>query len=588
MEFDFIVALGADPRVIAFTLEGADTVEIDAQGNLGVSLQGREVVFRTPFVYQEKNGRRREIAGRYVRRATLDSLSDSGSHALDHPSHPFGFELAAYDPARPLVIDPVISFSTYLGGSGRDLPAACAVDAFGNVYVVSYTELEMPLSHPLNPFREAVHIAKFDPTGSLVFGTYFGGSGIGRGERLGNMAVDAAGNIYLVGHTSGHGPFPSVNPLFPLYAPSRGADAFVTKIDAAGSRIISSSVLSGSREDYANGVAADAAGNAYVVGHTLSADFPTTTNAFQPQFGGNGDEGDSNNLQGDAFLLKINPDGSRLLFSSFLGGSLADQARAVALDDAGHAFVTGFTESTDFPLANAFQTEMHGADSVLYKRGDAFVTKVNSAGTALLFSTYLGGTGPDYGIDMATDRAGDVYVSGYTCCATDFPFKNGFERPDFGARGFVTKLRGDGSQLVYSTALWATFDYETHIAVDALGAVYAVGDSTHDIRVANPIQDGSGARLAGHFDLDRRGATVRDRGQRTYSHGASRGLERNHPGSSSNRTDGSATGLHEWRPRRGHVRSDVQQRGHERRHGGCRWLGHWCRARRDDDHNCCP
>ena len=302
LEYDFIVRPGTDPRVIALEAEGADRLEVDERGDLVLHVGNRQVRQQKPVVYQEVQGVRRELDGRYALQ---------GSNRVT-------FQLGAYDPTLPLVIDPVLVYSTYLGGAFRntdasDFAADVAVDAAGDAYVTGYTS---------------------SSDYSTTFGTY-----------------DASHN--------------------------GNADVFVTKLDAAGSALIYSTFLGGSGDDFGQAIAVDAAGAAYVTGFTYSTDFPTPPGAFDSTHAGSA----------DVFVTKLDAAGATLAYSTFLGGANDDIGRGIAVDAAGDAFVAGYTFSSDFPAtAGAYHTIFNGS-------ADAFVTKLDSAGATLVYSAVLGGAG---------------------------------------------------------------------------------------------------------------------------------------------------------------------------------------------------
>jgi hypothetical protein len=453
LEYDFVVRPGADPSSIALSFQGADRLEVDAQGDLVLHTAAGAIRMRKPVIYQEGGGVRKEISGGYVL---------MGEHLV-------GFQVAAYDASRPLIIDPVLSYSTYLGGSGfDDQGLGIAVDAAGNAYVTGFTDsLDFPTTAgAFQPtlggfgFNDAF-VMKFNPTGSaLVYSTYLGGRG---GDEGLGIAVDAAGNAYVTGDT-GSTDFPTTAGAFQPGGPG----AFVTKLDPTGGALVYSTYLGGSDFDQGTGIAVDAAGNAYVTGGTSSTDFPTTAGAFQTTFGGG---------LGfpDAFVTKLNASGTALVYSTYLGGGGIDRGFGIAVDAAGNAYVTGFSDSLDFPTtAGAFQVTFGGG-------GDAFVTKLNPTGAALVTSTYLGGSGADAGRGIAVDAAGNAYVTGETD-SRDFPTTGGafqptFDGPDFDA--FVTKLNPTGAALVYSTYLGGSeFDVTQGIAVDAAGNAYVTGETS--------------------------------------------------------------------------------------------------------------
>ncbi len=521
LEYDFVVAPGADPiaikldvgaglalpenarsaRTVPDGLERvaeateragqAQPLRIAANGDLVVKTDGGEVRLHKPVVYQEKaSGVRSHESDRYDansnlkivnRPLTLDNRQCLDGHYVLRGSNQVGFKVPAYDHTRPLVIDPVLSYSTYLGGSGNDNASAIAVDASGNAYVAGSTNSsDFPTVNPLQATLKVegyntAFVSKLNTTGSaLIYSTYLGGSG---GDGANGIAVDSSGNAYLTGGT-GSSDFPTVNPL-QAYLKGNGT-AFVSKLDAAGSALVYSTYLGGSIADYGNGIAVDASGNAYVAGYTYSPDFPTV-NPFQAICGG------CKVGFWAAFISKLNAAGSALVYSTFLGGSFADQANAIAVDASGSAYVAGTTSSTDFPTLNPLQPRYGG-------NGDAFVTKLNAAGSALVYSTYLGGSGGEFGEGIAVDASGSAYVTGITS-STDFPTVNPLQ-PHMGGgysyteNSFVSKLNAAGSALVYSTYLGGSdADWSRGIAVDPSGNAYVAGQTySTDFPTVNPLQ----------------------------------------------------------------------------------------------------
>jgi hypothetical protein len=471
LEYDFIVAPGADPKKIVLAFRGADKLEIDAQGDLVLHTAGGAIHQKKPVIYQEVDGVRQEIAGSYVRK---------GAKRV-------GFKVAAYDRSRSLIIDPVLSYSTYLGGSDRDSTGSgfshgtIAVDSDGNAYVTGTTGWFGPGSNfPTTPgaFQSTIgndptcppctggdaFVTKLNPTGTgLVYSTFLGGSGSDEGI---GIAVDTAGGAYVTGMTTSSD-FPTTAGAFR----SSGGGAFVTKLNPTGSALIYSTHLGGIA---GTGIAVDTAGSAYVTGYA-GFDFPTTPGAFDTtppirDFNGFG------NI--DSFVTKLHSTGSILLYSTYLGGSGHDHAFSIAVDADGNAYVTGRTDSHDFPAtAGAVDTTYNGD-------GDVFVTKLNPAGSALVYSTYLGGGGGDQGRGIAVDAAGNAYVTGSTG-SSNFPTTAGSFQPIFGSRrfvsdadAFVTKLNPEGSTLVYSTYLGGNAnDNGFGIAVDAAGNAYVTGNT---------------------------------------------------------------------------------------------------------------
>ena len=452
LEYDFVLQPGANPQAIRLGIEGARRLRFE-HGDLVLTSAAGDVHLRSPHIYQEANGVRQEVRGRY---------EITGKNEV-------GFRVAAYDRRRALVIDPVLAYSTYLGGSVSDQAYGITVDAAGNAYVVGYTTSpDFPTANPIQVLPGGAFVTKFNSDGTaLVYSTYLGGN---RGAYAFGIAVDSAGNAYVTGQTSSTD-FPTVNAIQPSFG-GGNSDAFVTKINAAGNALAYSSYLGGSGDETAYGIAVDPTGNIYVAGATDSTDFPTA-NAHQP----------ANHGYYDGFATKINADGTAYVYSTYLGGSANDNAYGVAADSAGNAYITGGTESTDFPTANAIQP-VSGGD------GDAFVTKISSSGNALVYSTYLGGSGPDQGNGIAVDSAGNAYITGYTISA-DFPTANAVQpNLDGPVDAFVTKMNSSGSALTYSTYLGGSnADYGNGIAVDSTGNAYVTGyTDSLDFPTVNAIQ----------------------------------------------------------------------------------------------------
>ena len=462
LEYDFVVAPGADPTKIRFSIYGAKKLETDAYGDLILDLARAEVRLLKPTVYQRVAGGRKEIAGRYVLRGRRVA----------------GFEVAGYDRNEPLIIDPVLTYSAYLGGSSGAFGNAIAVDSAGNAYVTGgTTSTDFPTKNPAQATQGEntdVFVSKFDPTGStLIYSTCLGGTGDEAGK---SIAVDASANVYVTGYTASQN-FPAKNPI--QASSGGGSDAFVAKLDSTGSVLVYSTYFGGSGDDSGNGIAADLSGNAYVAGKTGSINYPTK-NPLQPASGG----GD------DAFVAKLDPAGSTLVYSTYLGGSLTDEARGIAVDEAGNAYVTGDTASANFPTKNPFQVALGGTT-------DAFLAKLDPTGSTLAYSTYLGGGGFDQGNGVAVDTSGNAYVTGQTS-STNFPTKNPFQGSLNGSiyngNAFVTKFDPTGSALVFSTYLGGSGnqnggDVGEGVAVDSTGNIYVTGlTSSSDFQLANPIQ----------------------------------------------------------------------------------------------------
>ena len=482
LEYDFVVAPGADPNVIQLAFDGVRSMELDAGGNLILHTAGGDLVKDAPVVYQESDGARSSIAGRY--------LLDDGQ---------VSFEVGAYDHALPLVIDPILSYSTYLGGSGVDVGFAIAVDSAGSAYVTGTAgSSSFPKQNPMQPKLSGgndAFVTKFNAAGSgLVYSTYFGGSGSDRGY---GIAVDGNGYAYVTGLTTSSNLTTTVGAFDTTIG--GGIDAFVVKLNAGGSALLYSTYFGGSGGENFNtpwrtgGIAVDGAGNAYITGKTNSLDLLTTTNAVQPAFGG----GDF-----DAFVAKFDTTkvgAASLVYATYLGGSGDDESTGIAVDSAGNAYLTGWTGSSNFQTPNGFQTTRSGYS-------DAFVAKLNSTGSALLYSTFLGGSGNEFAGGIALDTSGNAYVTGRTSVPTatpaqpaDFPTLNAFQ-PQYGgglSDAFVAKLNPNltgAASLVYSSYLGGSGDDNPNdnrgaIAVDASGNAYVTGVAySTDFPTVNAIQ----------------------------------------------------------------------------------------------------
>ncbi len=477
LEYDFIVAPGADPEPIQLEIQGADQLEIDATGDLVLHFASGQVRLRKPLIYQNRGGQnrggqktsgqegagiRQEIAGGYVL---------LGSHQV-------GFEIEAYDPTQPLIIDPVLVYSTFLGGDFEDFGKDIAVDAAGNAYVTGETgSTNFPTASSFQAsfggggFPGDAFVTKLNATGDgIVYSTYLGGSGLDLGE---GIAVDTNGNAYVTGNTLS-ADFPTASAF--RNSNSGGSDAFVTKLNPAGNGILYSTYLGGSNDDFGEDIAVDASGNAYVTGNTNSNNFIALA-AFADVVQ-NGYAGGAS----DAFVTKFAPTGSAIVYSTYLGGGIDDEGKGIAVDADGNVYVTGVTNSLDFPTNVPFQPATGGFH-------DAFISKLNPVGNGLLYSTYLGGSGEDSGDGIALDSSGNAYVTGGTA-SLDFPTAKPLHPVHLGIDdAFVTKLNSAGSALVYSTFLGGSgSDTGEGIAVDSVGSAYIVGTTNSaDFPTANPF-----------------------------------------------------------------------------------------------------
>jgi len=495
LEYDLIVAPGADPTQIRLAFHGAEQIAVDAQGDLVLSLPQSvsdaaadeatpAVRLHKPVVYQmDEQGGKHFLAGSYVLLAAETAFrpASAGLHASDSPH--VAFQVASYDASRPLIIDPVLSWATYLGGSGSDGANKIALDVAGNVYVTGVTDTPgsgFPgtagslIQSTLGGGNDAF-VTKLNAAGTaILYSTYLGGSGgdVGQG-----IAVDAAGNAYVAGFTNTPGsgfPGTAASSIQSTYG-GGPLDAFVAKLNAAGTAILYSTYLGGSGEDYSNGIAVDQAGDAYVTGRAGNpGGFPGTAGSLiQSTFGG-GDEG-------DGFVTKLNAAGTAILYSTYLGGSGGERGNGIAVDQVGQAYVTGFTTGSFPGTAGSLIQSIFGGGS------DAFVTKLNAAGTAILYSTYLGGSGGEEGIAIAVDQAGNAYITGDTNTpGSGFPGTAGSLIQSslvpgidtFVPDAFITKLNAAGTAILYSTYLGGKeWDRGFAIAVDHVGNAYVTGST---------------------------------------------------------------------------------------------------------------
>jgi beta-propeller repeat-containing protein len=496
VEQELFVHAGADPGRIRVRYSGIDSLRVDADGALWADTPFGSLRESAPKIFQEVDGRKVRVVG--------------GFKLLDRET--YCFELAAYDRHRTLVIDPTISFAMVLGGNRSDEAFGVAVDGAGVIYVTGRTASpDFPVTgdafQPQPGTGGGVttgfdcFVARFAADGStLLSSTYLGGTGNDEGRAI---AVDGNGNAYVTGCTTSPD-FPTANAIQTATAGPTGAaalkgDAFVAKLSPDGSSLIYATFLGGAGEDCGNAIAVDGEGHCYVAGETTSPNFPTVS-SLQPLFGG-----PSPAATGDAFVTKLSPDGSSIVYSTFLGGSGDDGANGIAVDESGSAYVAGFTGSQNFPTTpGAFQRA--GA-------GSAFVAKLNQTGSALVFSSYLGGSDVDQALAIAVDRRGDAYVAGLTSSA-DFPTVNAFQPAFAGGSGlvirtdaFVTKFAADGSSLVYSTYLGGSAnDQANGIAVDSEGAAYVTGRTLSTdfptFEATQPENGGNGDAFVAKFSPD--------------------------------------------------------------------------------------
>ena len=464
LEYDFVVSPGADPQSIRLEIEGAGRMTLNDEGALLLRTSGGEVAWQAPFIYQEIFGSQKAVDGGYLILA----------------ENQVAFSVREYDEGKPLVIDPTLSYATYLGGSGADGGTHIAADSSGNAYVTGTTSsADFPR---LNPAQDVfgggstdIFVTKLNADGSaLTYSTFLGGSN--NEFSGGGIAVDESGSAYITGTTASTD-FPTANP--PQDVLKGLQDAFVTKLSADGSSLVYSTYLGGSGSvENGRDIVVDDSGNAYVTGFTDSIDFPTVNPPFQNVNGGGR----------DAFVTKLNPNGTSLVYSTYLGGTGDDGGEGIAVDSSDNAYVTGDTSST-----TTFPTSDTAPQQSLKGRQDAFVTKLSADGASLGFSTYLGGSDTDRGHGIAVDVLGNAYVTGITS-SLDFPTLNPVQQTlGGGVDAFVTKMNLNGTALEYSTYLGGSND-ETGagniaIAVDTSASAYVAGTtSSTNFPLANELQ----------------------------------------------------------------------------------------------------
>jgi hypothetical protein len=494
LEYDFVVAAGGDPQAIRLAFEAIDreqarrsqrtaSLRINGSGDLLVSLNGSEIRLHKPTAYQlvPDRGQRTTSGGIRHLIETEYVLESDGQ---------VGLRVAPYDNTKALVIDPVLTYSTRLGGSNSgDMGASIAVDSASDVYVTGITDsLDFPMVNQIPGscpgtcgIFSVAFVTKINAAGNALVYSSLVGSGSSFSEGHG-ISVDVFGNAYLAGLTSA-ADFPSVNQIAGACLGTCGTggnqNVFVTKISAAGNALIYSSVLGGSNNDDGFAIAVDGFGNAYLTGLTNSTDFPQVNPIPGACLGTCG----TGSFPQDAFVTEVNAAGNALVYSSFLAGSAFTEGFGIAVDGSGNAYVAGLTQSADFPRVNQIAGACLGTCGT-GANSDGFVTKINAQGASLAYSSVFGGSGFDDGAAIAVDASGNAYLTGSTGSA-DFPQVNQINRacPRGCALGgtapgdaFVTKINSTGTSIVYSSIVGGDRDDEGRgIAVDSLGNAYLTG-----------------------------------------------------------------------------------------------------------------
>jgi hypothetical protein len=531
IRYDYIVKPGADISQLKLKFEGQESIKVNDSGELVIKTSLGEVTNGKLYSYQTDYGIKKEVNCRFVHNSDetislnagafdrtkeliIDPLvystfiggsgNDNGrSLAIDAKgkayiigqtnSANYPTTLGAYQTTMGTYCDAFVTklnaegsaliYSTFLGGNSDCIVSSIAIDAYRNPYIIGQTSSN---DYPTTPgaFQTALggvnasntFVTKLNHAGSaLVYSTYIGGSRTDLGN---SITIDADGNAYLTGNTTSEdypvtpGAFQTIyNNLYLMDFP----DCFVTKLNPTGTSLIYSTFIGGSRIEAGNSIAVDAEGNAYITGNTFSSDYPTTPGAYQTVWGGHGDGRHSFDA-GDAFISKLNPTGNGLVYSTFIGVSCNDQGSSLAIDSDRNAYITGKTYSSDYPTTpGAFQTVFGGGD-IYNGIGDAFVTKLNSTGNDLVYSTFIGGSGNDQGSSIAVDPDGSAYLTGQTSSA-NYPTTPEAHQTTPGCGIFVTKLNPTGNTLFYSTFVGEVSGYaESYaIAIDVCRNAYITG-----------------------------------------------------------------------------------------------------------------
>ncbi|MBU8935002.1 MAG: SBBP repeat-containing protein [candidate division Zixibacteria bacterium] len=466
LEYDFEVAVGANPANIKIVIGGADHTYLDEDNNLVISTPLGSISESRPVAYQTVDGINQPVRAEFV--------------ALDE--HTFGFALAdGFDTDLPLIIDPVVEYSTFLGGASNDYCRSVTVLEDGSLFATGYlSSPDFPLENAYDstynggaPSGYDIFVTRISSSGdSILYSTYVGGT---TGDERGfGIRVDELGNAYIAG-VSGSTDFPTPGAF--QAANAGGEDAVVFKLCPTGDTILFGTYLGGSENDVASGLDIGAGGTVYVTGKTSSSDFPTV----DPY---------DNGLDGtkDIFVARLGGDGDVLEFSTYLGGTDADAGLAVAVGSDGDAYITGYTLSDDFPVSTSYDTSYNGGSYI----GDCFVARLDSAGDTIIYNSYVGGLSEESGLSIALDSANNAFVTGYTF-SDDFPTLNADDDTYNGnLDAFVFKLDSSGATLFYSTYVGGASDeLATGISVDQYGKAYITGNTeSEDFPTAEPY-DGS-------------------------------------------------------------------------------------------------
>jgi PKD repeat protein len=444
IEYDWIIKSGGNTDKIRFKYSGVTKISLSPIGDLIVTTRFGEILHKKPEAWQMIDGEKIPVRAEFIK----------------IEGNTYGFKVSAYDEKHELVIDPlVIPYSTYLGGTDVDYGYAIAVDSQGSAYITGYSNsFNFPVQNAYQWWRTGndAFVTKFSASGtSLIYSTYIGGAGT---DRANGIALDSSNSAYITGYTTSNN-FPMVNAYDNSFSASN--DVFVTKLSPAGNSLVYSTYIGDTLSDIGNGIAVDSLNRAYITGTTTSTTFPTASAYDASHNGGT-----------DAFVLRLAEAGNVLEYSTFLGTASTDEGYSVAVDSSFSAYVTGRTNGTGFPTLNPFQAARSGGY-------DAFITKLSALGDALVYSTYLGGTGNEECRGITVDTAGNAYVIGNTL-STNFPTLNPLQAARAGNTDlFITKMSAAGNTRVFSTYFGGTGDdYARGIAIDSTNSIYITGYTT--------------------------------------------------------------------------------------------------------------
>lgn len=506
-EYDFIVAPDIDYQTIKLKFEGAEKLELSKTGDLLLHTEQGIIVQKSPLVYQGNLDDKQIIESQYL-------LADN-SQVL--------FQIADYDKTRPLIIDPVLTYSSYLGSTGNEEGNDIAVDSNGNIYIIgSTTSVNFPINNPLQGQHGGgeydLFISKFDTDNKLVFTTYLGGSGDDKGL---SVAVDDKGYIYIAGETNSRD-FPMMSPTQSTLAGDKNcgegktdcSDAFIAKLSGDGSKLLFSTYLGGDNIEIARSIVVDDEENVYIAGVTTSYNFPIKNEIQSTLRQQEYSEIKLKELcgirpnvknRGDIFISKIDTNNINNTFSTYFGGACIDAAFGIALDDSKNIFVTGMTASPDFPVqidSNLCSNSEIEKKTCLPFQGDfkfqtdVFLLKLNAEGNKILYATYFGDAGTEVGLDVAVDSTGAAYITGYTD-SPNLGLLSPFQGKHGGGRdAFIAKFSAEKGGLIYSSYLGGDKDDEGHsIAVNDPDEIYIAGKTISDnFPVCNPVRGVSGGK----------------------------------------------------------------------------------------------